>query len=170
MRNAIAGLLTVVILYAPWIPAGAQVGPATAAGLNAGQSAAAERVMMQALAHGNHGGCHPLPNGWATVSATVVFPASYNGYGEWVNNAELLPAGDNLASFLKSHSGGHFYQTAFGNDRSVHTTLCAPAGFRYWLIVDSGEAKVAIGRVTLLRAGHAYRVTMTAPPLGSTPQ
>ena len=51
-------------------PAAAQqLGPATAAGLNADAAAAARRVMMNALQHGgNHGGCAPLPGGWAILS------------------------------------------------------------------------------------------------------
>ncbi|MHB1571652.1 MAG: hypothetical protein ACYC0H_20945, partial [Solirubrobacteraceae bacterium] len=149
-------------------PAAAQqLGPATAAGLNADSAAAARRVMMNALQHGgNHGGCAPLPRGWAVLNATVRLPASYGGYGAWVNIAELLPASENLAGFLKSHSGGPFYRTASGSERSVHTVLCAPAGFTYWLVIDSGSAKVAVGRVTLQRPGRTYRVVLTAPPFG----
>ena len=147
--------------------AAAQLGPATAAGLNAESAAAARRVMMDALQRGgNHGGCAPLPSGWAVVDATVRFPASYGGYGAWVNIAELVPSSENLPRFLKSHSGGPFYRTASGSERSVHTLLCAPAGFSYWLVVDSGSAKVAVGRVTLLRAGRTYRVVLNAPPFG----
>lgn len=145
------------------------LGPATAAGINADEAAAARRVMMHALQGGNQGGCHPLPAGWSTVTATVNFPSSYGGYGEWVNNAELLPVGENLQAFLKSHSGGRFYQTAYGSSSTVHTTLCAPAGYKYWLVVDSGSAKVAIGSVTLLRPGVSYRATLTAPPIGTMP-
>ncbi|MHB8140595.1 MAG: PDZ domain-containing protein [Vulcanimicrobiaceae bacterium] len=148
------------------LPASAQLGPATAAGLNADAAAAARRVMMHALqSGGNHGGCHPLPAGWSMLLATVRFPSSYGGYGEWINNAELLPVSDNLSRFLKSHSGGPFYQPAEGTGARVHTALCAPAGYTYWLVVDSGMAKVAIGRVTILRPGRTYRVTLTAPPL-----
>lgn len=147
------------------LPASAQVGPATAAGISADQAAAARRVMMHALQHGNQGGCHPLPGGWSTIAATVNFPASYGGYGEWVNNAELLPVGADLQGFLKSHSGGRFVQTAYGTNSAVHSTLCAPAGYSYWVVVDSGTAKVAVGRVTLLRPGRAYRAVLTAPPL-----
>lgn len=166
--RAILGVLAALI--ACGMPASAQaLGPATAAGLGADEAAAARRVMMHALQGGNQGGCHPLPAGWSTVTATVHFPSSYGGYGEWVNNAELLPAGENLQAFLKSHSGGHFYQTAFGSGSTVHTTLCAPAGYRYWLIVDSGSAKVAVGSVTLLRPGATYHATLTAPPIGTTP-
>lgn len=146
-------------------PASAQVGPATAAGLNADMAAAARRVMMHALQAGNHGGCHPLPGGWATLSATVRFPQSYGGYGEWVNNAELVPNGQNLQAFLNSHTGGPFVQPAYGTNSRVSTTVCAPAGFTYWLVVDSGTAKVAVGRVTMLRPSRTYRVTLTAPPL-----
>lgn len=143
----------------------AQVGPATAAGIGADEAAAARRVMMHALQQPNQGGCSHLPGGWSTVTATVNFPSSYGGYGEWVNTAELLPVGANLQAFLKSHSGGHFVQTAYGSNSAVHTTLCAPAGYSYWLVVDSGTAKVAVGRVTLLRPGRAYRASLTAPPL-----
>lgn len=111
------------------------------------------------------GGCHPLPSGWSMLHAVVQFPSAYGGYGEWVNNAELLPVGENLRRFVKNHSGGNYVQPAFGSDSQVHTTLCAPAGHTYWLIVDSGQAKVAIGRVTMVRPGMMYRVRLTAPPL-----
>ncbi len=154
---------TFSLLLAP--PVAAQVAPATAAGMNADAAAAARRVMMHALQSGNFGGCHPLPAGWSMLLATIRFPSSYGGYGEWVNNAELLPLSDNLSRFLKSHSGGPFYQPAEGMGSEIHTSLCAPAGFTYWLVVDSGMAKVAIGRVTILRPGRSYRVTLTAPPL-----
>lgn len=137
----------------------------TAAGISAQEAAAARRVMMHALQSGHQGGCASLPAGWSSVRAVVRFPASYGGYGSWVNDAELLPVGANLQQFLNGHSGGRFIQPAVGNDRSVSSTLCAPAGFSYWLIVDSGTAKTAIGRVTILRPGRAYRVVMTAPPL-----
>lgn len=147
------------------LPADAQLGPATAAGLNADSAAAARRVMMQALQGGNHGGCHPLPAGWSMLHAVVHFPSSYGGYGDWINNAELLPVSDDLQGFLHSHSGGPFIQPAFGSGSQVQTNVCAPAGFTYWLIVDSGMAKVAIGRVTILKAGTTYRANLTAPPL-----
>lgn len=166
MRTRIYGLAGVAFaLLLSMAPCDAQLGPATAAGISADQAAAARRVMMHALQSGNQGGCSPLPAGWSTITATVNFPASYGGYGEWVNNAELLPVGENLKDFLNSHDGGHFIQTAYGTNSAVHTTLCAPAGFTYWLIVDSGSSKVAIGRLTLLRPGRAYRTSLTAPPL-----
>lgn len=166
MRTSVYSIAAVACaLLLSMAPGNAQVGPATTAGISADQAAAARRVMMQALQHGNQGGCTSLPAGWSTVTATVRFPASYNGYGEWVNNAELLPVGENLKDFLNSHDGGHFIQTAYGTNSAVHTTLCAPAGYTYWLVVDSGTAKVAVGRVTLLRPGRAYRVTLEAPPL-----
>jgi hypothetical protein len=161
-KPAISATCAILLL---WSPAAAQVGPATAAGLNADMAAAARRVMMHALQSGNHGGCQPLPGGWSTLTATVRFPQSYGGYGEWVNNAELVPNGQNLQAFLNSHTGRPFVQPAFGTNSSVRTTVCAPAGFTYWLVVDSGSAKVAIGRVTMLHAGRTYRVTLTAPPL-----
>lgn len=141
-------------------------GYSTAAGLSAENAAAARRVMMHALQSGHQGGCSSLPAGWSAVHAVVQFPPSYGGYGSWVNEAELLPVGANLQRFLNGHSGGRFVQPAIGNDRSVNSTLCAPAGFSYWLIVDSGTAKTAIGRVTMLHPGRAYRVVMSAPPLG----
>lgn len=144
--------------------ASAQLGPATAAGLNADSAAAARRVMMHALAHGTQGGCHPLPSGWSMLHAVVHFPDSYGGYGDWVNNAELLPANDDLNGFLHSHSGGPFMQPAYGTGNRVQTSLCAPAGFTYWLIVDSGMAKVAIGRVTILKSATTYNADLTAPP------
>ncbi|MHB8147515.1 MAG: hypothetical protein ACYDGM_09705 [Vulcanimicrobiaceae bacterium] len=166
--KALLGALAALLFST--LPAAAQLGPATAAGLNADAAAAARRVMMDALqTGGNHGGCHPLPAGWSMLSAVVRFPPSYGGYGEWINNAELLPVSDNLPRFLKSHSGGPFFQPAEGSGSRVHTILCAPAGFGYWLVVDSGTAKVAIGRVTILRPGRTYRVTLTAPPLHSSP-
>ena len=174
MRTLASPALVAALSLLVVSPAAAQqLGPATAAGLNADAAAAARRVMMNALQHGgNHGGCAPLPGGWSVLNATVRLPASYGGYGAWVNIAELLPASDNLAGFLKSHSGGPFYRTASGSERSVHTVLCAPAGFTYWLVIDSGSAKVAVGRVTLQRPGRTYRVVLTAPPFGraaSTP-
>lgn len=174
MRTTTSPALVAALALLVAGPAAAQqLGPATAAGLNADAAAAARRVMMSALQHGgNQGGCAPLPGGWAVVNATVRLPASYGGYGAWVNIAELLPASDNLAGFLKSHSGGPFYRTASGSERTVHTVLCAPAGFTYWLVIDSGSAKVAVGRVTLMRPGRTYRVVLTAPPFGraaSTP-
>lgn len=123
------------------LPAAAQLGPATAAGINADAAAAARRVMMHALqSGGNHGGCHPLPAGWSMLSATVRFPSSYGGYGDWVNNAELLPVSANLSGFLKSHSGGPFYQPAEGAGSRVQTSLCAPAGFTYWTVRFASEA------------------------------
>ena len=164
---ASSAFVAALILVVAWPATAQQLGPATAAGLNADAAAAARRVMMNALQHGgNHGGCAPLPGGWSVLNATVRLPASYGGYGAWVNIAELLPASDNLAGFLKSHSGGPFYRTASGSERSVHTVLCAPAGFTYWLVIDSGSAKVAVGRVTLRRPGRTYRVVLTAPPFG----
>ncbi len=167
MRTTTSVALFGFLLWAGAGAGAAQLGPATAAGLNAESAAAARRVMMDALQHGgNHGGCAPLPSGWAVLDATMRFPASYGGYGAWVNIAELLPSNENLSRFLKSHSGGPFYRTASGSERSVHTVLCAPAGFSYWLIADSGSAKVAVGRVTLLRAGRTARVVLTAPPFG----
>ncbi|TAM62434.1 PDZ domain-containing protein [bacterium] len=169
-RLLVAAISTAIALGASALPAGAQYGPATAAGVNADQAAAQRRVMMDALqGGGNHGGCTPLPSGWSSLSARVNFPDAYGGYGGWVNMAELLPTSQDLAGFLKSHSGGPFNRTAGGTSSAVHTELCAPAGFSYWLIVDSGTAKVAVGRVTLSQPGHAYHVTLTAPPLGSTP-
>jgi len=164
-RRALGGVVCLATMLATVLAARAQVGPASAAGLRADQAAAARRVMMQALQGPHHGGCQPLPNGWAILAATIRFPDSYGGYGSWVNNAELLPVGDDLSAFLKSHSPGAFIQPAFGDDTQVHTQLCAPAGFSYWLVVDSGMAKVAIGRVTLLHPARTYAVTMTAPPL-----
>lgn len=169
MRTIASAALAAVLALFAAASAAAQLGPATAAGLDAESAAAARRVMMDALQHGgNHGGCAPLPAGWAVLDATVRLPASYGGYGAWVNIAELLPSGENLSRFLKSHSGGSFYRTASGSERSVRTVLCAPAGFTYWLIVDSGSAKVAVGKVTLLHAGRTYRVVLTAPPFGRT--
>lgn len=158
-------VLAIMLGAGSFLPAAAQLGPATAAGLNAEAAAAARRVMLHALQHGNTGGCHPLPGGWSTVSATVLFPSSYGGYAAWVNNAELLPVGDNLAGFLKTHAPGSFYQPAFGSGDRIQTTLCAPAGYTYWLVVDSGTAKVAVGRVTMLRPSRSYHATLTAPPL-----
>ncbi|HET9096439.1 MAG TPA: hypothetical protein VFN37_07240, partial [Candidatus Baltobacteraceae bacterium] len=61
------GVLSAVIAALCLLPASAQVGPATAAGISADQAAAARRVMMHALQHGNQGGCHPLPGGWSTI-------------------------------------------------------------------------------------------------------
>lgn len=169
VRPFSALLIALFALFFSSLPAAGQLGPATAAGINADAAAAARRVMMQALqSGGNHGGCHPLPTGWSMLSATVRFPSSYGGYGEWINNAELLPVSANLSRFLKSHSGGPFYQPAEGTGSRIHTSLCAPAGFTYWLVVDSGTAKVAIGRVTLLRPGRSYRATLIAPPLGTS--
>ena len=169
MRTTTFFALVALLLSAATGTGSAQLGPATAAGLNAESAAAARRVMMDALQHGgNHGGCAPLPSGWAVLDATVRLPISYGGYGAWVNIAELLPSSDNLSRFLKSHSGGPFYRTATGSERTVHTVLCAPTGYTYWLVIDSGSAKVAVGRVTLLRAGRTYRVVLTAPPFGRT--
>jgi hypothetical protein len=169
MKRSIAVFFAFAVLRCA-LPAAAQEMPATAAGISADEAAAARRVMMHALQGGNQGGCYPLPSGWSSVSATVNFPASYGGYGEWVNNAELLPVSDNLSAFLGSHSPGHFVQTAVGTGTSVRTTLCAPAGFTYWLVVDSGTAKVAIRKVTLSQPGRAYKLSAEAPPLGSHPE
>ncbi|MGC8486035.1 MAG: hypothetical protein ACP5O6_10465, partial [Candidatus Baltobacteraceae bacterium] len=167
ISRAFSAFIALLLLLGAEPATAQQLGPATAAGLNADAAAAARRVMMDALQHGgNHGGCSPLPNGWAMLDATVRLPVSYGGFGDWVNIAELLPSSENLARFLKSHSGGPFYRTATGSERRVHTVLCAPAGFTYWLVVDSGSAKVAVGRVTLKDPGRVYRVVLTAPPLG----
>ncbi len=167
MRTIASAALAAALALLAAASAAAQLGPATTAGLDAESAAAARRVMMDALRHGgNHGGCTPLPAGWAVLNATVRLPASYGGYGAWVNIAELLPSGENLPHFLRSHSGGAFYRTASGSERSVRTLLCAPAGFTYWLIVDSGSAKVAVGKVTLMHAGRTYRAVLTAPPFG----
>lgn len=164
-----SGLLTVLTLLACTLPAAAQYGPATSAGVNAGSAAAQRRVMMQALQHGgNHGGCYPLPGGWSSVHVTVRFPDSYGGYGAWVNNAELVPVGAPISAFLRNHKTGPFQQTAYGNDSQVQTTLCGPAGYRYWVVVDSGTSKVLVGRIVLRRPNRNYHAELTAPPLGSS--
>ncbi len=141
---------------------------AVGAGINADASAAAQRVMLDALQHGaTHGGCSALPAGWARLLGTVRFPKAYGGYPQWVNSAELLPVGDNLKAFVKSGSArGAFTRPALRvGDWTVTMTMCAPAGFAYWVLVDSGMARVVVGEIAFARAGATYRRTFTAPPL-----
>ncbi|HLH77804.1 MAG TPA: hypothetical protein VKV28_13460 [Candidatus Binataceae bacterium] len=132
---------------------------------------ARDRVRMDALQRGGaSGGCNQLPQGWARVDATVHFPASYGGYAGWVNTAELLPVGRDLKAFLASHSvTGAFVRPALRASASTVTTrVCAPAGQRFWLIVDSGMARVAVGQLAMGSAGASDTVSLTAPPLSKS--
>lgn len=132
---------------------------------------ARDRVSMDAMRRGgSSGGCNQLPPGWARIDATVHFPASYGGYAAWVNSAELLPVGRDLKAFLHSHSvQGAFVRPALrASGGAVTTRVCAPAGQRFWLVVDSGMARVAIGQLTMGGAGASDKVSLTAPPLHSS--
>jgi hypothetical protein len=151
--------------------ANAQLGPATSAGVNAEASAAAQRVMIDALRRGaTRAGCNTLLPGWSRLAATVRFPKSYGGYPQWVNTAELLPVGDDLASFVKTGTAkGAFVRPAIRvDDSTVQMTMCAPAGFAYWVVVDSGTARVPVGRIAFSAAGTTYRQVFVAPPLGGS--
>lgn len=139
--------------------------------MNEENDLARDRVRMDALQRGgSSGGCNQLPQGWARVDATVHFPTSYGGYAGWVNTAELLPVGRDLKAFVASHSvEGAFVRPALRASASTVTTrVCAPAGQRFWLVVDSGMARVAIGQLTMGSAGASDKVSLTAPPLHSS--
>jgi hypothetical protein len=133
-------------------------------------NAARDAVRLDALrsrsGDGVRGGCNTLPAGWARLDAVVDFPAEYRGYPAWVNSAELLPVGSNLKAYL-AHGDvpGAYVRPALHDGMRVSTRMCAPGGRSYWLIVDSGMARVAIGQVRLGAPGSTTRVTMTAPPL-----
>jgi hypothetical protein len=131
---------------------------------------ARERAMNQALSArngGTQGGCAQLPAGWAAVDATVQFPASYGGYAGWVNTAELLPVGSDLGSFIKTGHDSHaFTRPALrAGANAVTSHMCAPGQRAYWVIVDSGMARVAVGRIQVGPGPGPYRVSLTAPPL-----
>lgn len=59
-----------------------------------------------------------------------------------------------------------FTATRIDRPLPVRMTLCAPAGFSYWVLVDSGMARVVVGQVRLTRSGVTYRQKFLAPPLG----
>lgn len=94
----------------------------------------------------------------------MTFPAAYRGYLAWVNSAELLPVGDDLQAFLKGGNvPGACVRRAGRSGMTVTSPMCAPAGRAYWLVVDSGMAKVAIGQVGADRSGPCP-VPSTARP------
>ncbi len=100
------------------------------------------------------------------------FPASYGGYPAWVNTADLLPVTGDLDSFIKTgQAPGALQRPALraGSD-SVISHMCAPAEKDYWVIVDSGRQRVAVGRVTLGPGPGPYRVSLDAPPIGQSGQ
>lgn len=156
--------------------ASAQLGPATGAGVRSMEHAAEQGVAQDALARahagGNRGGCRPLPAGWAAFDVTVDFPKAYAGYPAWVNFAELLPGNADVKAYVAgANPPGVLMRPALrAGAMAVRSHLCAPAGQRYWLVVDSGMAKVAIGRISLGAAPGPYTFTMTAPPLGQQPR
>lgn len=179
VRTAAVSLPSVVLL-ASLVPAAAGddvLGPATSAGVESTAHAAEDRVRMDALqrAHateaGSGAGCRNLPAGWASLDVTVNFPDAYNGYPAWVNSAELLPVADDFDAYL---AGGYSPDAMVrpanrAASMSVRTSMCAPVGNTYWLFVDSGRQRIAIGRIKVVHTGsHALR--MTAPPLGETPE
>lgn len=146
-------------------------GPATDAGIQSQMQAAQRGVAMDALRRHqgeSSGGCASLPAGWASADVTVNFPAEYRGYPAWVNSAELLPVGADLQAFVARRGGGGsalVRPAVRSGAMSVQSTVCAPAGHEYWVVVDSGRQRAAVGRIRL-QAGHGgQHYAVTAPPL-----
>lgn len=129
------------------------------------------RVRMDALARrhgGNPGGCTPLPSGWSALNVVVSFPSSYGGYAGSVNTAELVPANEDAGSYAKGgpQPPGTMVRPAWrAGSGAVQTSMCAPAGGQYWLLVDSGMARVLIGKLTVGTAPGPYNLRGNAPPL-----
>ena len=147
------------------------LGPATMSGVRSTMESAQRRTALDALARrhgGNAGGCAPLPRGWTALTVNVRFPREYNGYPAWVNSAELVPAAADVQGYV---NGGPQPQGAFvrpalaAGPMAVTSSLCAPAGRRYWFLVDSGRARVLIGAITVGAAPGPYQLNLTAPPL-----
>lgn len=140
----------------------------SSAWFSSARDAARQRALAEeGLRGGQHGGCVPLPAGWAMLDATLRFPPSYGGYSAWVNMAELLPSGRNLKAFLagKSVTGAYMQPAIKKGNGAVVSQLCAPAGHVYWVIADSGTARVAVGRLRLEKDTGTYKVELTAPEL-----
>lgn len=118
---------------------------------------------------GSRGGCAQLPAGWAAFDVTVNFPKAYAGYPAWVNSAELLPGNADVKGYVAgANPPGVLMRPALrAGSMAVRSHLCAPAGRRYWLIVDSGMARVAVGRIDVGAAPGPYQFNLAAPPLGS---
>jgi hypothetical protein len=167
MRPAAAVLTTLgAIMFA--LSAAVAAEPGTPEWDRMQNDSARDRVRMDALqrAQGDGGGCRRLPAGWAAMEVKVDFPAEYRGYPAWVNSAELLPVGDDLHAFLAGGAARDaLVRPAAHNGMTVTSRMCAPGGRAYWVIVDSGRAKVAVGQVKLGPGPGPYHVAMTAPPL-----
>ncbi len=147
------------------------LGPATISGVESTMESAQSRTALDALARrheGNAGGCTPLPRGWTALTVNVSFPREYNGYPAWVNSAELLPANADVQGYANGgpQPQGTLVRPALvAGPMAVTTSLCAPAGRRYWFLVDSGRARVLIGAITVGAAPGPYQLNLTAPPL-----
>lgn len=135
-------------------------------------NSARDRVRMDALQrdHGasSSGGCNRLPAGWAALDATVDFPTEYRGYPAAVNSVELLPDGADVHAYVASSAApaGTFVRPALrAGAMAVKTHVCGPARHVYWLVVDSGVARVAIGRVAFGASSTTRQVMLIAPPL-----
>ena len=150
-------------------PAAAQFGPATSAGVSSTAHSAEDMVRQEALAHGgSSGGCRQLPRGWAALDVVVNFPAAYAGYPAWVNSAELVPGSGDVTAYAAggAQPSGTMVRPALrAGAMAVRSSMCAPAGGTYWLLVDSGMARVTIGRIQIGRAPGPYRFNLMAPPL-----
>lgn len=118
---------------------------------------------------GTPGGCTPVPPGWSELRVVVNFPSAYGGYSGWVNSAELVPVGKAIGAFVGGgpQPKGTLVRPAWRAGASaIQTDLCAPAGRKYWLVVDSGEARVLIGELAVGAAPGPYQLVGEAPPLG----